>query len=179
MKPRLTPYSSLNDSRRRLRISTTLLMSSSLKVVSIAAVCCASTSRSAMVRRRRDMRTRSSRSATMRVLAALGVGAAARWLGDVAAEAVRSGCSGPLVCVAPSASSRRIKPSMSCLVTRPSAPLGGTFDRSTWCSAANRRATGVALLWSSSTCSSITPSTSPILTSSPSRCVIRLSTPLP
>ena len=48
---------------RRLRSSMTAVMSTSLKVVSIAAVCWDSTSRWAMVWRRRETRTRSSRSA--------------------------------------------------------------------------------------------------------------------
>src|SRR5215213_23171 len=62
MNPSLTPWRSRNSSLRRRRRSMTALMSTSLKVVSIAAVCCASTSLLAMVWRRLEKRTRSSKT---------------------------------------------------------------------------------------------------------------------
>ena len=67
MKPRRTPLCFFsNASRYSLRSAITAVMSTSLKVVSMAAVFCASFSRAAMVRRRRVMRTRSSRGSASR-----------------------------------------------------------------------------------------------------------------
>ena len=61
--PNPTPCFCLKDSFWRFLTSMTAVMSTSLKVVSMAAVRCASTRRRAMVCRRRDMRTRSSKRA--------------------------------------------------------------------------------------------------------------------
>ena len=89
------------------------LISTSLKVVSIAAVFCASLRRRAIVWRRRDMRTRSSRTFGLRAAAGGAFGARA----SIAAMA-------------------------SALVIRPSRPVPVTPERSAPASPATRWALG-------------------------------------
>ena len=164
-------------------MSITALISTSLKVVSMAVVCVASNRRRAMVCLRRDMRTRSSRS-----------GCSTTSLGRGSVTGL--GCS-RIVAATCSALRRSRKLVTSCLVTRPPGPLAGTLVRLMPCSWAMRFATGVALAigstrtaagsatatgvglgaWPCSGNSSITPSTSPILTSWPSWHSMRASTP--
>src|SRR5262245_43178579 len=106
----------------------TAVMSTSLNVVSIAAVCCASTSRLAMVARRLDMRTRSSRSPAGRGAGDGGGAGLATGGGDL-------GCAGSTsAAVAAQAPTARVTRSPSVL----------TLDNDTSCSRAAFRAEGVA-----------------------------------
>ena len=112
-------------------------MSISLKVVSMAAVCCASTSRLAMVWRRRDMRTRSSRADR----AARGAGRAT--------GCRRLRCDGGAA-GATAARRRRERLARAAMreissrVTRPPGPVPATSLRSILCSSANVRTAGAA-----------------------------------
>ena len=77
MKPSFTPCFFSKTSLYWLRSAMMAVMSTSLKVVSMAAVFCASFRRRAMVWRRRDIRTRSSRAASDGADGALAAGAGA------------------------------------------------------------------------------------------------------
>src|SRR5579862_1416047 len=120
MKPRRTPCFFSKLSLYSLRRAMTWLISTSLKVVSWAAVFCDSLSRSAIVRRRRDMATRSSRFALGRGPAGT-TGAGAGFTSRRASSAA----------------------SMSPLVTRPSLPVPVTSAGSRLFSSPMRRADGI------------------------------------
>ena len=115
-------------------------MSTSLKVVSMAAVCCASTSRCAMVWRRRDIRTRSSRrdSTVTGMGAGCGVGGtsgAGAWHG----WAARAGDAG-VDCLVPGDVRLDILLGDRAAAARPADSWPGRCRRSS----AIRRASGVA-----------------------------------
>ena len=96
----------------------------------MAAVCCASTRRRAMVRRRRDIFSRTSpRGSAAGAATTAGAGGA----GAAAAGATGAGCG-----------VRAVAAATSSLVTRPLGPLPVKSARSSPASAAMRRATGVA-----------------------------------
>ncbi len=132
--PRPTPCVFLNCSLRRSRSAMRALMSISLNVVSIAAVCCAVTRLRAMVRRRFDIRSRTSTRSPLVAIGRAVIGAG----GAAAAEAA----GGPAVAGAGWACARKLW--TSCFTTRPASPLGLTLARSTLCCSATFRAVGVA-----------------------------------
>ncbi len=122
----------------------TALISISLNVVSIAVVCVASNSRCAMVRRRRDMRVRSSRRPSVE---AGGEEGTAAWRGFSAGASFSATWAVSCLC-------RYI--STSALVTRPSAPVPLILLRSRFLSRASRAATG--LTWGAASRSLCCPS---------------------
>ncbi len=173
----------------------------------MAALCCASTSRRAIVCRRFDMRMRCSERAPAGApdAAAGAAGAAAapgavRFAGGAAGALVRSAG-------APEPAAGAAARSTSSFMTRPAGPLGWTDSILTPCSRATFLAVGVALTSLCADApsgarlsgavvdcaggaalgavpapafagpASSTASTSPTLTSSPSRCLIAASTP--
>jgi hypothetical protein len=97
MKPSFTWWRFSNRSLYSPRSFMIALMSTSLNVVSMAAVFCASFSRRAMVWRRRDRRTRSSRAASLATdgariwVAGTGGVAIGDWVGASGAECADGG----------------------------------------------------------------------------------------